>query len=190
MFQISAAKLKKELSIKLLDKICLNFPDVDEGLEQHVIVYNPLAWNITTIINTTVTFPHAAVFDDDGQPVPAQVFFFYLHTETLEYCKNNPDQLGLLQIQQSAHSNATFDLFMLVELGGLQHRKYLIKVSEKPCSQKSECGWTYRAKGVLFERRGVGRSSRTGRRLLPVLNECYKLMFDQDTNLLHSITHL
>lgn len=79
---------------------------------------------------------------------------------------------------------------MLVELGGLQHRKYLIKVSEKLCSQKSECGWTYRAKGVLFERRGVGRSSRTGRRLLPVLNECYKLMFDQDTNLLHSITHL
>ncbi|TWW63036.1 epididymis-specific alpha-mannosidase [Takifugu flavidus] len=139
--------------------------DVDEGLEQHVIVYNPLAWNITTIINTTVTFPHATVFDDDGQPVPAQ-------------------------IQQSAHSNATFDLFMLVELGGLQHRKYLIKLSEKLCSQKSECGWTYRAKGVLFERRGVGGSPRTGRRLLPVLNECYRLMFDQDTNLLHSITHL
>lgn len=77
MFQISAAKLKKELSVKLLDKICLNFPDVDEGLEQHVIVYNPLAWNITTIINTTLTFPHATVFDDDGQPVPAQVFFSF-----------------------------------------------------------------------------------------------------------------
>lgn len=61
--------------MKLPDKICLNFPDVHDGLEQHVIVYNPLAWNITTIINTTVTFPHATVFDDDGQPVPAQVFF-------------------------------------------------------------------------------------------------------------------
>lgn len=108
--------------------------------------------------------------------------------ESIKYCKNNPNQLGLLQIQQSAQSNATFDLFMVVELGGLQHRKYLIKVSEKPCP--SECGHTYRAKGVLFERRRVGGSLKTGRRLLPVLNECYKLMFDQDTNMLHSITHL
>lgn len=74
MFQISTAKLKKR-TFNQVDKICLNFPDVDEGLEQHVIVYNPLAWNITTIINTTVTFPHATVFDDAGQPVPAQVFF-------------------------------------------------------------------------------------------------------------------
>lgn len=79
---------------------------------------------------------------------------------------------------------------MVVELGGLQHRKYLIKVWEKACSHKSECGWTYRAKSVLFERRSVGGSWRTGRRLLPILNECYRLMFDQDTNLLHSITHL
>ena len=93
-----------------------------------------------------------------------------------------------MQIQQSAQSNATFDLFMVVELGGLQHRKYLFKVSEKPCSHA--CGHTYRAKGVLFERRGVAGSLKTGRRLLPVLNECYKLMFDQDTNMLHSITHL
>lgn len=93
-----------------------------------------------------------------------------------------------MQIQQSAQSNVTFDLFMVVELGGLQHRKYQIKVSEKPCSP--ERGHTYRAKGVAFERRRVGGPARTGRRLLPVLNQCYKLMFDQDTNLLHSITHL
>lgn len=52
---------------------------MEEGLEQHVIVYNPLAWNITTIINMTVTFPHAAVFDDDGQPVSAQVFYSMLN---------------------------------------------------------------------------------------------------------------
>lgn len=42
-------------------------------LEQHIIVYNPLAWNITTVINMTVSFPAAAVFDDDGKPVSAQV---------------------------------------------------------------------------------------------------------------------
>lgn len=135
-----------------------------ETLEQHVIVYNPLAWNITTIVNMTVTFPAAAVFDEDGHPVPAQ-------------------------IQPSAHSNASFDLFIVVELGGLQNRKYQIKLNDKRCSGQPSCSWTYQARGVLFERRSVRDWLRTGRRLLPVLNDCYKLMFDQDTNLLHSITH-
>ncbi|XP_047448214.1 epididymis-specific alpha-mannosidase [Mugil cephalus] len=138
---------------------------VHQALEQHVIVYNPLAWNITTVVNITVTFPSAAVFDDNGQPVPAQ-------------------------IQKSAQSNVTYDLFVMVELGGLQYRKYLIKYSEKPCSKKSKCDYTYEAKGVSFERRSVKDWVKTGRRLLPVLNDCYKLMFDQDTNLLHSITYL
>jgi len=49
-------------------------PGVYQPLEQHIIIYNPLAWNTTTIVNVTVSFPIAAVFDDDGQPVPAQVF--------------------------------------------------------------------------------------------------------------------
>lgn len=98
--------------------------------------------------------------------------------------------LPLLQIQQSAQSNTTYDLFMVVELGGLQHRKYLIELSEKRCSGESDCGHTYKAKGVLFERRSTSHWLKTGRRLLPILNECYKLMFDQDTNLLHSITYL
>lgn len=92
----------------------------------------------------------------------------------------------LLQIQKSAQSNVTYDLFIMVELGGLQHRKYVIKFSKK-----ADCSRTYDAKGVLFERKTTrGWTGRTGRRLLPVLNECYKLMFDQDTNLLHSITYL
>lgn len=51
--------------------------------EQHVIVYNPLAWNVTTIINMTVTFPAAAVFDEGGQPVPAQVNCCLLTTAQL-----------------------------------------------------------------------------------------------------------
>ncbi|XP_056156495.1 epididymis-specific alpha-mannosidase [Lampris incognitus] len=133
------------------------------ALEQHVIVYNPLAWNITTFVNVTVTFPTANVFDEDGQPVPAQ-------------------------IQRSADSRVTYDLFIVVDLGGLQHRKYLIKFSEKPCSQGPRCGLTYIARGVKFERRSIRDGLKTGRMLLPVLNECYKLMFDKDTNLLHSIT--
>ncbi|XP_041842380.1 epididymis-specific alpha-mannosidase [Melanotaenia boesemani] len=138
---------------------------VDQALEQHVIIYNPLAWNITTIVNITVTLPNAAVYDDDGQLLPAQ-------------------------IQKSAQSNVSYDLFVMVELGGLQYRTYLIKFSETPCFTKSKCGHTYEAKGVSFERLYVKNWTKTGRRLLPILNECYKLMFDQDTNLLHSITYL
>uniref|UniRef100_A0A1A8QSZ3 Alpha-mannosidase n=2 Tax=Nothobranchius rachovii TaxID=451742 RepID=A0A1A8QSZ3_9TELE len=139
--------------------------DADQSLEQHVIIYNPLAWNVTTMVNITITFPSAIVYDDDGQPVPAQ-------------------------IQRSAQSNISYDLFILVELGGLQHKKYLIKVSGTPCSKKSKCLNTYEAKAAVFERRSVKDWRKTGRRLLPVLSESYKLMFDRDTNLLHSITYL
>uniref|UniRef100_A0A3B3TKP9 Alpha-mannosidase n=1 Tax=Poecilia latipinna TaxID=48699 RepID=A0A3B3TKP9_9TELE len=135
--------------------------DVSGALEQHVIVYNPLAWNITSVVNMTVTFPSAVVRDDDGQPVPAQ-------------------------IQKSALCNASYDLFFVAQLGGLQHRKYSVQFSETSCSGKSKCESTYEARSVAFERRRVKDWRKTGRRLLPVLNGCYKLMFDQDTNLLHS----
>lgn len=55
---------------------CINYFSVTESSqdpEQHIIVYNPLAWNISTFINVTVPFPMAAVYDEDGRPVPAQV---------------------------------------------------------------------------------------------------------------------
>ena len=50
-----------------------HWPGPNEATEQHVIVYNPLAWNITTVVNITVTFPMATVFDDEGRPAAAQV---------------------------------------------------------------------------------------------------------------------
>lgn len=89
------------------------------------------------------------------------------------------------QTQSSADSNTTYDLFIVVNLGGLQHRKYLIKFSEKPGKEGSS---THHAWVVSFKRLNVSQELKTGRRLLPVLNECYKIMLDQDTNLLHSIT--
>ncbi|XP_035281006.1 epididymis-specific alpha-mannosidase isoform X2 [Anguilla anguilla] len=125
--------------------------------EQHIIVYNPLAWNITTFVNVTVTFPMATVYDEDGQPVPAQ-------------------------IQRAPESSTAYDLFIMVSLGGLQHRQYVIKFTDSPSERT-----TYSATVVPFQRQKVNPSKRTGRRLLPVLNECYRLMFDQDTNMLHSI---
>ncbi|XP_061525257.1 epididymis-specific alpha-mannosidase isoform X1 [Phycodurus eques] len=139
--------------------------DAHQALERHLIVYNPLAWNISTVVNVTANFPCASVFDESRQPVPTQ-------------------------IQRSAASNVTYDLFILAELGGLQHRKYLMKFSEKPCPWRPKCGGAFEARAVPFERRSVRDWRKVGRRLLPVLSDCYKLMIDQDTNLLHSITHL
>ena len=37
------------------------------------MVYNPLAWMVTTIITLTVDFPNVSVTDESGRPVPAQV---------------------------------------------------------------------------------------------------------------------
>lgn len=84
----------------------------------------------------------------------------------------------------------TNDLLIVIKLAGLQHRKYLIQFSEEPCSERLKCSWTYEAEGVSFERRSIQDQRRTGGKLVPVVSECYKLMFDQDTNLLHSITYL
>ena len=37
------------------------------------VVYNPLAWTVTTIITLTVEFPSVSITDESGRPVPAQV---------------------------------------------------------------------------------------------------------------------
>ena len=37
------------------------------------VVYNPLAWTVTTIITLTVDCPNVSITDESGRPVPAQV---------------------------------------------------------------------------------------------------------------------
>lgn len=85
-------------------------------------------------------------------------------------------------------STTVYDLFFVVKLGGLQYRKYIVQFPQSDCDTGSACGATHVARVVKFEKKNVNQWKRTGRKLLPVLNECYKLMFDQETNLLHSIT--
>lgn len=137
--------------------------DSENVPEQHIFVYNPLAWNISTYVNVSVQYAMAVVLDDDGKAVPAQ-------------------------IQPSMESSTVYDLFFVVELGGLQYRKYTVQFPQSPCDTGSACGATHVAKVVKFNKTNVRQWKKTGRKLLPVLNECYKLMFDQETNLLHSIT--
>lgn len=47
--------------------------DSENVPEQHIFVYNPLAWNISTYVNVSVQYAMAVVLDDDGKAVPAQV---------------------------------------------------------------------------------------------------------------------
>lgn len=49
---------------------------VHEGatdVDQYVVVYNPLAWNITTFVTVSVSQSAVSVYDELGQSVPAQV---------------------------------------------------------------------------------------------------------------------
>lgn len=91
-----------------------------------------------------------------------------------------------LQIQPSAESPDDYDLFIALTLGGLQYRKYLIQFPQSK-SKKADDGLTYAARVVTFKRRNVREWKKTGQMLLPVINECYVLLFDQETNLLDSI---
>lgn len=38
------------------------------------MVYNPLAWTVTTIVTLTVGFSEVSVTDESGRPAPAQVW--------------------------------------------------------------------------------------------------------------------
>ncbi|XP_062902748.1 epididymis-specific alpha-mannosidase [Mobula hypostoma] len=138
----------------------------DDSLQ--ITVYNPLGWNITTIINITVADSMINVYDDAGNAVPSQ-------------------------IQKSAGSNSSFDLYVLVRLDALSYRSYLVKATKPICTKGLEGQCTqeptsYAGKEIAFDRKLVGKLKNQGLRLFPVMNECYLLLLNEDTNLLHSIT--
>ncbi|XP_051894984.1 epididymis-specific alpha-mannosidase isoform X2 [Pristis pectinata] len=96
-------------------------------------------------------------------------------------------------IQKSAGSNSTFDLYVLVRLDALSYRRYLVKPKKSTCTkgQDGQCSrepTSYRGREIAFDRKLVGKSKNRGLRLLPLMNECYLLLLNEDTNLLHSIT--
>lgn len=133
--------------------------DASESNVQHMVVYNPLAWKITTFIN--ITWPDSSVFiyDDAGNPVPVQV-----HKE--------------------ANSSSSYIAYVLVTLKGLSYATYTIK-SVNTTIHKT---FTYTGRSVSFDRQMLKKMKTRGKKLLPVMNSCYTLMFDQNTNLLYSIT--
>ncbi|XP_025910592.1 epididymis-specific alpha-mannosidase isoform X3 [Apteryx rowi] len=125
-------------------------------VDQYVIVYNPLAWNITTFVMVSISHSSVSVYDELGHSVPAQ-------------------------IQSSAESYFTYDLYILVAISGLSYRKYNIKPSLGKQS-------AFIGRSVKYKQKDISRACQQSQRLLPVVNNCYQVMFDQDTNLMHSIT--
>ncbi|NWR47673.1 MA2B2 mannosidase, partial [Regulus satrapa] len=127
-------------------------PDV----EQYVVVYNPLAWNITTFVMVSVSNEAVSVYDELGYSVPAQV-------------------------QSSMESQSTYDLYILVAISGLSYRKYSIK----PLDGKHPA---FIGSSVKYKRRDLTGADQQSQQLFPVVNSCYQIVFDQNTNLMHSIT--
>ncbi|KAM9381661.1 epididymis-specific alpha-mannosidase [Phaethornis superciliosus] len=125
-------------------------------VDQYVFVYNPLAWNITTFVAVSVSHSAMGVYDELGQPVPAQV-------------------------QSSAESHSTYDLYILVEISGLSYRKYQVK----PLDGKKSA---FIGRSVKYKRKDLTGAHQQSQKLLPVGNNCYQILFDPNTNLMHSIT--
>ncbi|XP_010581789.1 PREDICTED: epididymis-specific alpha-mannosidase isoform X2 [Haliaeetus leucocephalus] len=125
-------------------------------VDQYVVVYNPLAWNITTFVTVSVSHLAMSVYDELGLPVPAQV-------------------------QSSAESHSTYDLYILVAISGLSYRKYSIKALNGKQS-------AFIGRSVKYKQKDITRADQESQQLLPVVNNCYQVLFDQNTNLMHSIT--
>ncbi|XP_023375070.1 epididymis-specific alpha-mannosidase isoform X1 [Otolemur garnettii] len=135
-------------------------PSADSGARptgHSVAVYNPLAWTITTIVTLTIGFPRVSVTDELGHPVPAQV-------------------------QNSTKTPSAYTLHILTTIPGLSYRYY----SVRPTAGAQEPVATV-ASTLQFGRRPRRRDSRGRRRLVPVENDCYTVLLDEDTNLMHSV---
>ncbi|NXI33780.1 MA2B2 mannosidase, partial [Sterrhoptilus dennistouni] len=151
IFDINNAKKNGEVYSSVYTKGSGN-PDVD----LYVVVYNPLAWNITTFVTVSVSSEEMSVYDELGYSVPAQV-------------------------QSSLESQSTYDLYILVSISGLSYRRYSIK----PVDGKQSA---FIGSSVKYKRRDLTRAGQQSQQLFPVVNNCYQIVFDQNTNLMHSIT--
>ncbi|GAB1289597.1 Epididymis-specific alpha-mannosidase [Apodemus speciosus] len=124
-------------------------------------VYNPLAWKITTIITLTVAFPSVSVTDELGHPVSAQ-------------------------IQNSTKDPSAYELLILTTIPGLSYRHYQVRHARGDQAGTGELV-APRANTLKFSLKLRNQNTQEGKLLVPVTNDCYTLLFDQDTNMLHSV---
>lgn len=86
-----------------------------------------------------------------------------------------------IQVQSSSESHSTYDLHILVEISGLSYRKYNVK----PLNGKQSA---FIGRSVKYKRKDITRADQQSQQLLPVTNNCYQILFDQNINMMHSIT--
>ncbi|XP_053560133.1 epididymis-specific alpha-mannosidase [Bombina bombina] len=148
---------------KLMELIVQNWAVTDKSKNgddlMHITVYNPLAWEVTTVVTISLNVSAIGVYDEFGHPVPAQ-------------------------IQKSADSNHVFDLYVLVTLDGLSYGRYTIRQGSP------DTGTDNLAIGRLmtFEKKSARSKSKHKANLIPLINDCYIVWIDQNSNLLHGIT--
>ncbi|KYO45727.1 epididymis-specific alpha-mannosidase [Alligator mississippiensis] len=85
------------------------------------------------------------------------------------------------QIHNSTEAHSTYDLYILVTISGLSYRRYSVKIS-------ADNGLAFVAKSIKYRPKVINYGQHQSKQLLSVLNNCYQVMWDQDTNLMHSIT--
>uniref|UniRef100_A0A8D1VJJ0 Alpha-mannosidase n=3 Tax=Sus scrofa TaxID=9823 RepID=A0A8D1VJJ0_PIG len=149
---------------KLMDSIAQDMPLTHSGPEPggHVaMVYNPLAWTVTTVITLTVSFPEVSVTDESGRPV-------------------------LAQVQDSKETPSAYDLHVLTTIPGLSYQHYIIRPIRKAREDSQEAAATVPST-IQFGLKLRRQDGQVGRNLVPVKNGCYTVFLDKDTNLMHSI---
>uniref|UniRef100_A0A452EN56 Alpha-mannosidase n=1 Tax=Capra hircus TaxID=9925 RepID=A0A452EN56_CAPHI len=150
---------------KLMASIIQDRSPANSGPEpggHFAVVYNPLAWTVTTIITLTVGFPNVSITDESGRTVPA------------------------FQVQSSKEMPSAYDLHVLTTIPGLSYQHYSIRPSRSSQEATGETA-PFVASTQHFGHRLRRRGGQVGCHLVPVENDCYTVFLDTDTNLMHSI---
>uniref|UniRef100_A0A8C0M4B0 Alpha-mannosidase n=1 Tax=Canis lupus familiaris TaxID=9615 RepID=A0A8C0M4B0_CANLF len=144
-------------AVSKLSSLCAD----QEPVGHSAVVYNPLAWTVTTIVTLTVGFSRVSVTDESGQQVAAQ-------------------------IQESKKTQSAYDLHVLTTIPGLSYRYYSIRSTEGTQEETNQLGASL-ARTSNFGRKKKTPARPRDRHLIHVENDCYTVFLDRDTNLLHSI---
>lgn len=89
-----------------------------------------------------------------------------------------------LQIQNSTKDPSAYDLLILATIPGLSYRHYKVRRTR---GDQADTHTTPMASTLKYSLKLRNQTSQGGRFLMPVTNDCYTLLFDQETNMLHSI---
>lgn len=91
-----------------------------------------------------------------------------------------------MQIQNSTKDPSAYDLLILATIPGLSYRHYKVRCTHGGLADIGKHAAPM-ASTLKYSLKLRNQTSQGGRFLVPVTNDCYTLLFDQETNLLHSI---